>query len=126
MDRDFKVEEINGRLVCIAGIGRLFYQEGFPVSMSVAEMRKRGVSVSMFHVAAECLENGWPPETVYSKLKEDIEDFTGQSDDIIPQLNEFCFASRDRQKEMIFSYLFGDKHKGEEYLKNLLNKSHEQ
>lgn len=102
-----EVVTIGDRNICLSGIGKMFYQDGFPISMSVAELKKQGVEVSILHVADECLKHGWSPKTTYNKLvvdfEEDIEGFS--FDETL--LFEFCNAEYEDQREMIFRYLFG-------------------
>jgi hypothetical protein len=35
MNKDFKIEVFGDRWICLKGVGKLFYQEGFPISMAV-------------------------------------------------------------------------------------------
>lgn len=116
MKPEFKVEEIDGRKICIGGVGKLFYQDGFPISLSVSKFKSKGIEVSMFHVADECLKNGWSAKTTLNKLKADLsDDIDGNTYDI-PLLEKFIYSTYEGQREMIFQYLFG----GEEIAKTFL------
>lgn len=100
-----RIEFFGKRQICIGGIGKMFYQDGFPISMSVIELQKSGVEVSIFHVADECLQNGWSPITVIKKLTEDFaDDKTVKFEK--DKLEKFCNSSYEDQREMIFQYLF--------------------
>ena len=99
--KDFIFSRINGRVVCLKGVGKLFYQDGFPISLSVQALKEKGVTVSIFHVADECLKHGWSPKTTFTKMKEEEVDVEG--------LYEFCFADYETQREMIFRNLFKNK-----------------
>ena len=101
-----KIELINKRFVCIGGVGRMFYQNGFPISMAIQELKKKGVEVSIYHVAKECLDQGWKPNRVYSKLSEDFRDDISRSKYDFEDLKKFCFADFNTQSKMIFDYLF--------------------
>lgn len=101
-----QIEQFGDRLICMGGIGKMFFQDGFPVSMSVSHLKERGVQVSILHVADECMKNGWSAMTTMSKLKEDFGDDKSTTIDF-DQLEKFCNASYDDQREMIFKYLFG-------------------
>jgi hypothetical protein len=73
--------------------------------MSVLELGKKGIDVSLFHVADECLKNGWSPETTIKKLSEDFMD----DKSILfkhDKLTVFCNATYEDQREIIFQYLF--------------------
>lgn len=104
--------EVGERKILIKGVGKLFYERGLPVSITIDEMSKKGIEVSIFHVADECLKHGWSKETTYKKLKEDLfYDF--------PTLKDFIFADYEKQREMINEYLFENVNQ-EQYLRNLL------
>lgn len=100
-----QISVFGDRTICYGGIGKMFYQEGFPVSMAVAELKKHNCEVSLFHVADECLKNGWSAQTTIRKLSDDFSD-----DKHIPfdkhGLTTFCNATYQDQREMIFNYLF--------------------
>lgn len=55
--QDFEVIEIDGRKIVIRGIGKSFYQDGFPIAMAVSMFLAKGFSVSLFHLADELLKN---------------------------------------------------------------------
>lgn len=103
---DFLIEDFGDRKIVIKGVGKLFYQEGFPISMSVSEFKKKGVEVSIFHVADECLKNGWSAKTTYNKIKSDFEDDIDGNKIDTKQLELFCYSDYETQREMIFQYLF--------------------
>lgn len=101
------VEEFGGRKIAIKGIGKMFYQGGFPISMAVSEFKKQGVEVSILHVADECLKNGWSAKTTFNKLKADFEEDIDGNEIDLGLLEKFVWASYEDQREMIFQYLFG-------------------
>jgi hypothetical protein len=107
MKTDFRIAEIEGRRVVIKGVGKMFYQDGFPISMSISVLKERGFEVSIFHIADECMKNGWSPKTTFVKLKEDFEDGFKEDRCDFEALKKFCYASYEDQREMIFNYLFG-------------------
>lgn len=84
------------------GIGKLFFESGFPISMAITELAKKGIEVSIFHVADECMKNGWTPKTTFNKIKADFE---GESFDST-ELQLFCESDYETQRKMIFNYLF--------------------
>lgn len=113
------VEKINGRDICIGGVGKLFYEQGFPISMSISELKKRNIECSIYHVADECLKNGWSAKTTYNKLKADFDDDIDKNFVDLDSLKEFCFADYETQRGMIFDYLFGNP-PNQEYLKQFI------
>ena len=62
----------NGRKICVKGIGVLFYEKGLPLTISISELNKKDIEVSMMHVVEEFWENGWSWKTIESKLKGEI------------------------------------------------------
>lgn len=106
MHTDIKVFNYRDRKIVIAGIGKLFYEAGFPISLTLFKLQEQGLELSIFHVASELLDRRWPPETVYSKIKEDIETY-GEKRIVITQLlYDFIFGDIELQRLIIFKYLF--------------------
>ena len=62
---------INNDKWILSGVGKMFYQDGFPISISIDILTKKGFKVSMFHIADELLKQNWKPKTVLSKLSEE-------------------------------------------------------
>ena len=108
MKKGIVVTNIGGRKIAIKGVGKMFFQDGFPISMAVSELKKKGAEVSILHVADECMKNGWSPKTTLNKLKADFEDDIDGNNYDIDGLEKFCYAEYEDQREMIFQYLFGN------------------
>ncbi len=106
MKSDIIVERFGERYICIKGIGRMFYQDGFPISMAISILKEKDIEVSMFHVADECMKNGWSAKTTINKLKADFEDDIDKNNFDLDELNKFCLSEYEEQREMIFNYLF--------------------
>jgi alanyl-tRNA synthetase len=99
----------NDRKICVKGIGRLFYEHGLPISVSVSELKSKGIEVSIIHVADECLKNGWSAKTTLNKLKADFEeDIDKENIYDLDLLERFVYSDYEQQREMIFKYLFSD------------------
>ena len=117
MKDDLRCEMFGDRVICIKGIGKMFYQEGFPISLSISELKKKGIEVSIFHVADECLKNGWSPKTTINKLKADFDEDIDKENIIdFNQLEKFCNASYEDQREMIFDYFFKNEEQAKKWL----------
>lgn len=84
----------------------MFYQDGFPISMAVSMLKKEGITVSLLHVADECMKNGWNAKTTITKLIDDFQDDIDGNVVDIDELKRFCYAEYEEQREMIFKYLF--------------------
>lgn len=122
--------EIEGRKVAIKGIGKMFYQEGYPLSMSVMELNKEGIEVSLLHVVNEFWDNGWSWNTIERKLQGELdEDIDGNLKIDFEYLKTFynCIDAEretggyEKSREMIFQYLFSsDKELAKSWLKNKL------
>ena len=102
-----EIQKIGERKIIISGIGKLFYQKGLPISISIKKCMSNGYEVSLLHVADELLKHGWSSKTVFSKIREDLGD-SGDSFDI-ESIRLFCFASYEDQREIIFKSLFKTK-----------------
>lgn len=113
-----EIIEIKGRKIAITGIGKLFYQEGFPISMAASELKNKNIEVSILHVADECLKNGWSGKTTFNKLKVDFEEDIDKTNHFdLKALEKFCYTDYETQREMIFKYLFGSKEVATEFFK---------
>jgi len=102
---NFLIQEFGDRKICIKGVGKLFYQDGFPISLAIDKFKDSDIEVSILHVADECLKNGWSADTTYKKLKEDSED-NKESKYNLEELRTFCYADYETQRSMMFKYLF--------------------
>lgn len=113
----FLIQKFGDRTICIKGVGKMFYQHGFPISMSVSEFEKRGIEISFLHVIEEFWENGWSWKTIEMKLKGELEeDITKILKIDFDYLKNFydCLEQPRRSnggyeesREIIFKYLFG-------------------
>ena len=113
---------INGKDIVLSGVGKKFYQNGYPISMSIEQLSERNISVSMLHVADELLKHGWSPKTVISKLKEEmLMDINHVMS--MEGIEEFCNSTYEHQREMIFKSLFESEDQAKEHLKILMNEA---
>lgn len=119
----FLVENIDGKEVCLKGVGKLFYQDGFPISMSIQTLKNAGVEVSILHVADECLKHGWSAKTTFNKIKADFDEDINNEKVNFDELEKFCFAPYEEQRGMIFNSLFGyNKDNAMTFLKDKITK----
>lgn len=117
--KDFLIDNINNKKICLKGVGKMFYENGFPISMSIEYFKEKDIEVSILHVADECLKNGWSTKTIISKFKEDFEDCGKKLN--IKELEIFCNSEYETQREILFKYLFCNNDIAIEFLKNKLN-----
>jgi uncharacterized UBP type Zn finger protein len=103
--KEMEIAEINGKKVIVKGVGKMYYESGFPISMSVEKAKTMGCEVSVLHVADELLKNGMSPKTVVSRIKEDFVD--GGLTIPMEHIEKFCNSSYEDQREMIFQSVFG-------------------
>ena len=132
MLNDFLIENFDNKLICLKGVGKMFYQEGFPISMLITEFKKQNIEVSIIHVADECMKNGWSSKTTYNKLKAEFEEDIDKGNKYdFEELKEFCWSDYETQREKIFNYLFktttnsvrsGENKQPLNWLNNYLNK----
>lgn len=99
-----RIIETNGRKIVIEGVGKLFYESGFPISMSIEHLTEKGHEVSVYHVVDELIKHGWSNKTILSKIKDDFGDMKSE----IPiDIEKYISSSYDDQRQMIFDYLWG-------------------
>lgn len=113
---NFLIETFNDRTICLKGVGKMFYQEGFPISMAVFELKKKGIEVSFLHMIEEFWDNGWSWKTIEMKLRGELEEDIDKAIQIdMDYLKSFydCLEQPKRSnggyeesREMIFQYLF--------------------
>lgn len=116
----FQIVEIDNQKICVKGVGRLFFQEGLPISLVITALKQNNISVSILHIADECLKNGWNIKTTLNRLKTELEDDIENKYDF-NLLEEFCNADYEKQRELIFNNLFKNKEK--EVLIDFVNKN---
>lgn len=115
-----KITQIDKRKIVIGGIGKMLYQDGFPLSMAVSELKGKGLEISCLHMVEEFWDNGWSWQTIERKLRGEIEDcIAGEKIDIdFVQLELFyrCLdqprrsnGGYEESREIIFQYLFCEK-----------------
>ena len=114
---DFKTIRIGDRNICIGGVGKLFYQEGFPLSICISEFHKQGIEVSLFHLVDELWKNGWEWKTIEMKLKGEMSlDIDSVMNINFDELFKFYSyleqpersnGGYEKSREIIFQYLFG-------------------
>ena len=103
-----EVVEVSGRRIIVRGIGRLFFEHGLPIGMSVRKAEEDGFEVSWLHIADDLLKNGIPPDSVLSKIREEASDSALGTVDMVA-VEMFVWMDYDDQRAMIFEYLFGDR-----------------
>jgi hypothetical protein len=117
MKNDFQILKIENRKIVVKGVGKMFFQDGFPISMSISEFKKQDIEVSVLHIADECMNNGWNAKTTINKLKSETDiDIEGVMNNIDwDEVRRFCLLGEagiyekggyEQQREMIFNYLF--------------------
>ena len=118
--KGLKFEKIGSRIVCIEGIGKMFYENGFPLCMAIEKLIKLNIEVSVLHVADELLKNKYSPETVYKKIKEDLQLFSNDTYDFA-SIQKFCFSDYESQRKMIFDFLFNNEKEAKQHLSDLID-----
>lgn len=78
---DFKFIEKDNIKLCVGGVGKLFYEFGFPLSMAISYLKSENVQVSPLHLIDEFWNNGWSWKTIEMKLRGEL------SDDIDKSMN---------------------------------------
>ncbi len=117
----FEIATIDGKQVVLAGIGKLFYEEGFPIHISVDILKEKGLSVSVLHIADELYKNGWSEKAIVKTLSQDFEGSESivsefikvatagePRKDLPPNGEQWIYSENgyDLQREMLFQWLF--------------------
>lgn len=121
MMQEFHIWEHGNRKICLKGIGKLFYETGFPIVMSVEVLREKGIEISFLHLVEELWENGWSWKTIHSKFLGEIEEDINHTLQIdFSFLQEFYMnidqplrknGGYEKSREIIFEYLFNTTYK---------------
>ncbi len=104
-----KIVEVGDRKIVVKGIGKLFYQDGFPITMSIEYFKEQNMEASLLHIVDELIKHGWSNKTILNKLRNDAEEginneINNTNWDVI---ETFCNSTYEDQREMLFQYLFG-------------------
>jgi len=113
----FKFVEVYNKIICVGGVGKLFYQEGFPIAMTVEEFSNKGIEISFLHLVNELWDNGWGWKTIESKLKGELQDdinnqLSGLDLELLKQFYDNLEQPRranggyEASREMYFQYLY--------------------
>ena len=106
---------IDNRNIIIGGLGKMFYQNGLPLQVSIERCKQEGFEVSLFHIADEFLKNGWKTKTVITKLRDELDRSYN-----LEELEKFVEMEYEEQRDMIFKYLFSNSFSAEKYLRENL------
>lgn len=116
MERILLINQFGDRTICLKGVGKLFYQYGLPISVSIQKLKEQNIEISYIHMIEEFWDNGWSWQTIESKLKEEIQQDIDKVIDLdFNYLKAFydCLEQPKRSnggyeesREIIFQYLF--------------------
>ncbi len=109
------IVEIEDKKIIIKGIGKLYYQEGLPMGIAAQRAIEMGYTVSWLHVADELLKEGWRPDRIIPKFREEIEDDNSSEIDI-KAIEKFVYSTYEEQRQMIFNSLFSSREVAKEWL----------
>lgn len=119
---DFKSININGENIIIGGIGKMFYEDGFPIHIAIDIAKDKGYKISSLHIADELYKNGWSEKAIFNTLREYfpndislIQEFCRAAtlgekiQSKPPQGQEWIYSKTgwENQREIIFNYLWG-------------------
>ena len=122
------VIEVGNRKIMIKGVGKLFYERGLPLSLSIEKASEKGIEASLYHVVDEFWNNGWSWKTIESKLKAEIEEdkrFKVNLEDLkyfydCLEQPKRANGGYEESRAIIFNYLYGSEDVAKEYLRKLL------
>jgi len=112
-----KIKPFPGREVCIGGVGKMFYEGGFPIGMCVKMLSDKGIQTSFYHLIDELWNNGWSWETIEMKLRGEVaDDVDGALNIDFNDLERFynlleqpkrSNGGYEESREMLFQFLYG-------------------
>jgi hypothetical protein len=118
MKNDFLIQSFGERIICLKGVGKMFYQEGFPISMAISELRNKNIEVSFLHMIEEFWENEWSWKTIEMKLRGEMEIDIDKSINVDMDELQYFYSlleqprrkngGYEESRELIFKYLFSD------------------
>lgn len=128
-NRNMIIDKFGERTICIEGIGKLLYQDGFPLSLSIQKLKENDIEVSILHIIEEFWNNGWSWKTIENKLKGEMIDDIDKSlslDFIYLKSFYDCLEQPKRanggyeeSRKMIFNYLFLTPEEGVKHLRKM-------
>jgi hypothetical protein len=95
-----RIEQFEDRAIVLSGIGLEYTQNGMPIDISICILEKKGFEVSTFHLIDELVKLGFNYAKVRSILIE--------ADKFGTKEKLFIEADYERQRQMIYNYLFTD------------------
>lgn len=96
MTSDFKFCAINNKTICVGGLGKLFYQDGFPIQIGIDLLKEKGIEVSLLHIADELYKHGWEERAILGAFQTD----TGKDFDEIEKIKEFIKIGHTNELEI--------------------------
>lgn len=116
MKNHYSTTLINNQPVVLRGVGRMYYESGLPIVFQIDELKKRGIKVSLLHIADELLKENWSVKRIMNTLTEDkiltLEETT--------EIQKFCYEDYDAQRSTIFKSLYGTMENGLDHLRAII------
>lgn len=100
-----KTVKTEGKEIVLRGIGKMFFEGGIPLQISITGCLKKGLTVSYLHVADDLLKNNMSSDTVINRVETTFSDCGVSINKDMLVL--FCNSTYEQQREIIFTYLWG-------------------
>ena len=123
-----KIMSVGDRNIIVKGVAKLYYQDGFTLSMSKDILKENGFELSWLHVADELYKHGWSEKRCLSTLRNEIDDDTTYN--LCVKFIKVAKGTKtllytgsgyEDQRAMLFNYLFESKDVAVECLKPICN-----
>lgn len=98
----FEILSMNSKKIVIKGIGRLFYESGFPIALSLDFCKENNLEFNIYTLIDE-LQKEWSKKTILKKLSEELSDGNLQLD--YKAIEEFLDSAYEEQRDIIFKSL---------------------
>lgn len=122
--KTLEIVEINGNKIVIKGIAKLYFEQGIPISITMAKCFENRISVSPYKLADEFIKAGISNERTESILSEAIHEIVEIPHEhrlnMINKIRTFLVSDYETQREFIYNSLFNSTDTAKDYLRNQL------
>jgi hypothetical protein len=103
-ENPLKVITVEEKQICVGGIGKMFFEHGLPISITIDQLSKNDIGFNLLNLVDEFIKNGWEEKTIISKISEELDSLVSKTD--IDNIQNFIKSDYEDQREMIFKSLF--------------------
>lgn len=68
-----RVVQIDGRQICVRGIGKFYTEVGLPINITIEKMKNKGLEVSLYHLVEELFDMGFNAKRIANILISELD-----------------------------------------------------